>query len=154
MKTGWKMLLLAAVLFLVVAAVAYAAQQQGDKGSTTERHAITVAGGGMMRGGGGGMMGGGGGRRGAERQGQGGMGRGMMMMGGPMHGMVLTSAVSASGENVYVLIGDQLMVYDRALNLQKQVDVKVDWAKMKQTMEQMRRSAPAMDQMMNQGPQQ
>jgi len=115
MKTRWRVLALVLVLLLVVAvAVAFAAQRRG---------------GGMGRGGGGmGRMGAGAGA-----------GMGMMM---PMHGMVLTSAVSASGENVYVLVGNQLMKYDSDLRLVKQVDVNVDYTKMRQMMDEMRKQMP------------
>ena len=116
MKTGWRVLAVALVLLLVVAAVAFAAGRRGG-----------------MRGGG---MGGGMGRMGAG----GGAGMGMMM---PMHGMVLTSAVATSGENVYVLVGNQLMKYDADLRLVKEVEVKVDYTKVRQMMEEMRKQMPA-----------
>jgi len=121
MKTGWRVLALVLVLLLVVAvAMAFAAQRRG---------------GGMGRGGGGmGRMAAGAGA-GVGR----GAGMGMMM---PMHGMVLTSAVSASGENVYVLVGNQLMKYDSDLRLVKQVDVNVDYTKMRQMMDEMRKQMP------------
>ncbi len=106
MKSSWRVLALVLALLLVAAVVAYAAQHRGG-----------------MRGGGGGMRGGGG--RGGGMGGPGAaMGRGGMSA-GSMHGMVLTSAVSASGENVYVLVGTQLMKYDANLNLMKEVEVKV-----------------------------
>jgi len=86
-----------------------------------------------------GMRGGGGagGMRGGMGRG-GGMGTGMGTM--PMRGPMLTSAVSATGDSIYVLVGTQLMKYDSDLNLVKQVEVKVDYAKM---MEEMRSQMPA-----------
>jgi len=122
MKMGWKVGVLVLVLLLAVAvALAFAAGGRGMRG-----------GGGGMRGGG--MRGGGGGGMGR------GGGMGMMTS---MHGAVLTSAVAATGDSVYVLVGNQLMKYDTNLSLVKQVDVAVDYAKMRQMMDEMRKQMPA-----------
>jgi len=122
MKASWRVLALVLALLLVAAVVAYAAQHRG------------------------GMRGGGGGGRGGMRGGDMGAPGGRMVRGGmgmsPMHGMVLTSAVSASGENVYVLVGTQLMKYDANLNLVKEVEVKVDCSKAAKMMEEMRKQMP------------
>ena len=123
MKSSWRVLALVLALLLVAAVVAYAAQHRGG-----------------MRGGGGGMRGAGG-RGGGMGASGAAMGRGGMGM-APMHGMVLTSGISTSGENVYVLVGTQLMKYDANLNLVKEVEVKVDYAKASKMMQEMRKQMP------------
>jgi hypothetical protein len=115
MKTGWRVLALALVLLLVVVAVAFAAQRRG-----------------------GGRRGGG---MGPEMGGRMGRGGGGMMM-GAMHGTMLTSAIAVSGDNVYVLVGNQLMKYDADLKLVKEAEVNIDVTKMRKMMEEMRKQMP------------
>ena len=84
----------------------------------------------------------GGGMMSGNMQGRGMMGnmqsRGMMdgmqnhsMMGPMMRG---NSLVATRDGGVVVLIGNELLKYDKDLNLSKKVEVKVDWKKMQKTM--------------------
>ncbi len=131
-KVGVKMkryLMIAGVVCAVLAGGSYMAFAQQDRG-------------GMM---GGGMM-----NRGGSQQGMMGNSRNMMpMMRGMMaqrmaNSMTQEALVATSDGGVVVLAGGKLMKYDSALNLVKEVEVKVDYKGMQQRMEKMMESMPMM----------
>jgi len=100
------------------------------------------------------MQGGGGAGPGMMRQGPGMMGQGAGMTGQGM-GMGLQMMRSwmrptlfANDGAVYVLVGNQLMKYDRNLKLQKSTEIKVDWGKMGQIMKDMAGKCPMCRPMM------
>lgn len=165
-NTNAKLLALAVLLLAVLVVAAYAAQKQ-DQAAVSQSREVTIAAAteeapappaapGMAGGAGRGRMArrGGMGRGMAQPApgmgpgaGRGGMGMGMGMSGCPMHGMMGGSALAVTEGGVYVLHGDKLTKYDHDLNLVKEVEIAVDWAKMGEKMQQMRESCPVYQEM-------
>ena len=72
-----------------------------------------------------------------------GMGPGVQMM----RGWLRPTLLVADGA-LYVQVGNQLLKYDRDLNLQKTAEIKVDWGKMGQMMKDIGGNCPMCGQMM------
>lgn len=83
---------------------------------------------------GGGMMQGRGMRGGGMMQNRGMQGPGMMM--GPM--MNAGSLAATQDGGIVVQMGNQLLKYDKDLNLVKQTEIKIDWEKMQKMMKEHR----------------
>ena len=89
-----------------------------------------------------------------QMRGPGMMGPGPGMMGGPgmgkmcpmhagmMAGMMGRSSMIASGNYIYVMAGNMLMKYDQNLRLVKEVEIKMDTAKMREMMQECMKSCP------------
>lgn len=130
MTPGRWMVLAAVVVLATIVAVVALAQQPSEPG--------------MM--GRGGMMGG-----------QGMMGQGMGMTGmcpmhtGTMGAMMGRGALAVEGKYLYVLAGNKILKYDPNLKLVRQAEIKMDMAKMHQTMQEMMKDCPMHEKMMQSG---
>jgi hypothetical protein len=89
------------------------------------------------------------GRRAAQRAP--GRARALNMMGmcpicAAIHGLLMQTAVAVADGDTYVWAGGKLMKYDRDLNLVKQAEVKIDFAKIHEKMQEMMKYWPPMQQ--------
>lgn len=75
------------------------------------------------------------------------MGKGKMVVGCPVHGMMMKQmmdreVIAAADGGVIILAGNKLAKYDKELNLVKEVEIKADLAGMQKVMQEAKENCP------------